>query len=64
MRLHQEIFLALTVLFSSCAAKHLPMPEPVAGVDIIELTNGQTAPFSGTEFSPYYLNEYLQWKTT
>lgn len=63
MRLQAAIYLVLIVWFSSCAAKHLPMPEPVVGVDIVQLTNGQTAPFNGTEFSPMYLNEYLQWKS-
>lgn len=53
--------LALTVLFSSCASKHLPMPDPVVGVDIAEVVEGQPAPFNGTVFSPTYLNEYLQW---
>lgn len=63
MRLLQVIYLGSIVLFSSCAAKAILMPEPVVGIDIIQLTNGEVAPFNGTEFSPAYLNEYLQWKS-
>lgn len=55
------IFLVSIVLFSSCAAKHLP-PAPIVGVDIAEVSEGQTVPFNGTLFSPAYLNDYLQWK--
>lgn len=62
MRLPQVILLALTVWCSSCAAKHLAMPMPVIGVDIVNDNVGQTVPFNGILFSPYYLNEYMQWK--
>lgn len=58
------IFLGSTVLFSSCAVKHLVMSEPVYGIDIVNLTTNQVAPFSGVEMSPFYLNSYLQWKCT
>lgn len=61
MQLPAVIFLGLTALFSSCAAKHLA-PAPVVGVDIVALHKGDSAPFEGTEFSPFYLNEYLQYK--
>lgn len=57
-------FLTSTVLLTSCAAKHLPMPEPVYGVDIIKLATNEAAPFNGVEMSPFYLNSYLQWKCT
>lgn len=48
-------------LLWGCAAKHLP-PSPVLGVDIVGLNKGDVAPFNGIEFSPYYLDQYLQWK--
>ena len=63
MRLLQVIFLGSIVLFSSCAAKHLS-PAPVIGVDIIQLKKGDAAPFNGIEFSPAYLDDYLQWKNS
>lgn len=62
MRLLQAIFLISMMWLASCAAKHLPMPEPVYGVDIVNLTVNQEAPFNGVEMSPFYLNSYLQWK--
>jgi hypothetical protein len=34
----------------------------VVGVDIMALHKGDIAQFNGTEFSPFYLNEYLQYK--
>lgn len=49
------------LLLGACAAKHLP-PAPVAGIDIAQVSTGQTVPFNGILMSPYYLNEYLQWK--
>ncbi len=52
----------LTLLSSGCGAKHVPMPEPVYGKDIINMEIGNPAPFKGIEFSPGYLNDYLQWK--
>lgn len=63
MRLRQVMCLGLIVLFSSCAAKHLPLPAPVIGVDIANMNKGDIAQFNGIEFSPFYLNEYLQWKS-
>lgn len=56
------MFLGSTLLFNSCAANHPPMPEPIYGRDIITLNALQPAPFKGTLFSDFYLNEYLQWK--
>ena len=57
------MLVALTALLTSCAVKHLA-PAPVVGIDIAQVSQGQIAPFNGTLFSPYYLNEYLQWKAT
>lgn len=54
--------LGLMLLYNGCASKHIPMPEPVIGVDIVQLNKGDIVQFNGTEFSPFYLNEYLQWK--
>lgn len=53
----------LTVWSCGCAAKKIkPMPEPIYGKDIVDLRQGQIAPFDGAEFSPFYLNSYLEWK--
>lgn len=71
MRLLPVIYLALIVLCSSCAAKHLPLPEPVYGVDIQKVTrsfggfislNNDANSYDGIFFSNEYLNDYLQWK--
>jgi hypothetical protein len=56
------MFLALTLSFSGCASKRIPLPAPVYGVDIVAVEKGSPAPFSGTLFSPFYLDNYLQWK--
>lgn len=57
------MYLGSIVLFSSCASKHISKaPAPVIGVDIVELHKDDIVQFNGTEFSPFYLNEYLQWK--
>ena len=61
MQWQAVMFLLLIVLCSSCVAKKLA-PAPVIGVDIAHLNKGDSAQFNGTEFSPFYLNEYLQWK--
>ncbi len=61
MLLQVVILAGLIVWFSSCAVKHLP-PAPVVGVDIVDLHKGDIVSFNGIEFSPYYLNQYLQWK--
>jgi hypothetical protein len=61
MRYSAVMYLALMLLFSGCASKHLP-PAPVIGVDIAQVEKGADAPFNGTLFSPFYLEEYLQWK--
>ena len=37
-------------------------PAPVIGVDIVQVKKGEVAPFSGTIFSPFYLDRYLEWK--
>lgn len=55
------VYIILACVLGGCAAKHITMPDPVIGVDIAEVTQGQPAPFNGTVFSPAYLNEYLQW---
>ena len=60
MRFIAVMLLASTVLFSSCA--HRPAPAPVIGVDIMQVKTGDKVIFDGTLFSPFYLNEYLQWK--
>ena len=63
MLLLRGILVVSTLLLGACAAKHVvSKPFPVVGVDIIEVYKGQEVPFNGTLFSPYYLNEYLQWK--
>ena len=51
-------------LLGACAANKVATlpPAPVVGVDIAHLNKGDVAQFNGTEFSPFYLNEYLQWK--
>lgn len=56
------ILVVLMPLLWGCASKHFP-PAPVDGIDIIYLNKGQVAPFNGVEMSPFYLNEYLQWKS-
>lgn len=48
----------------SCAAKHMPMPIPVVGIDVANVSSGQIVPFNGILMSPMYLNKYLQWKCT
>lgn len=62
MRLIAVMCLALIPLFSSCAHRHAPAP--VIGVDIMQVKAGDKCVFDGTLFSPFYLNEYLQWKDT
>lgn len=37
-------------------------PAPVIGADIAQVKKGEVAPFSGTIFSPFYLEKYLEWK--
>lgn len=61
---HLAILVLLIPLSWGCAAKHIPLPMPVAGIDIAIVKSGQTVPFNGTLFSPSYLNNYLQWKCT
>lgn len=55
---------ASMLLLANCASKHIATlpPAPVVGVDIVELHKGDVVQFNGTEFSPFYLNQYLQWK--
>lgn len=55
------ILCVATIITIGCATKKVPMPDPIVGVDIAEVTQGQPAPFNGTVFSPQYLNEYLSW---
>lgn len=54
------MFLGSMLLLTGCAVNN--PPAPVVGVDIAQVKKGDAAPFSGTIFSPFYLNEYLQWK--
>ena len=61
MRLLRGTFLVSMLWLGACSAKHLP-PQPITGMDIQFLHKGDIVPFNGVEFSPYYLNEYLQWK--
>jgi hypothetical protein len=35
---------------------------PVVNVDIVNVTAGDTVPFTGILFSPAYLENYLEWK--
>ena len=53
------------LLLGACAANKIATlpPAPIVGVDIAQINKGETAQFNGTEFSPAYLNEYLQWKS-
>lgn len=60
MRFIRVIFLACILSSTACGVRH--PPAPVVGVDIIQVKAGDKAPFDGTIFSPFYLNEYLQWK--
>ena len=62
MRYTAVMCLGSMLLFSSCA--HKPAPAPVIGVDIMSVKAGDKVLFDGTLFSPFYLNEYLQWKDT
>ncbi len=64
MQLLRVIFLGSIVLLTACAVKHIQAPAPIIGVDIIELHKGDIVQFNGIEFSPFYLNQYLQWKST
>lgn len=54
--------LASMALFNGCGSKHIPMPEPVYGRDILRVDKNMEVPFKGTLFSDYYLDHYLQWK--
>ena len=54
--------LVCTISLTACAVKHPPMP--VYGVDIKAVNAGEVAPFKGTLFSDFYLEQYLQWKDT
>ena len=58
------LMLLSVTLVSSCSCQHIATlpPAPVVGVDIAQVKKGDIVPFNGTEFSPFYLNEYLQWK--
>lgn len=58
----QGICLGSIVLCSSCAAKHLPFPEPLLGVDMTTVLAGQPVPFNGILVSPSYFENYMQWK--
>lgn len=60
MRYTLAISVAYIVLLTGCA--HKSPPSPVIGVDIISVSKGDSAPFTGTLFSPFYLDNYLQWK--
>ena len=60
MRYTAVILVGLTLLFSGCITSR--PPAPVLGEDIAQVKKGGVVPFSGTIFSPFYLNEYLQWK--
>lgn len=61
MKKRIALLLIVCGMIGACATKHLPVPDPIVGVDIAEVTAGQQVPFNGTIFSPRYLNEYLQW---
>lgn len=62
MRYILAILLVYTLLLTGCASKRAPVP--VIGVDIMSVKAGDKVIFDGTLFSPFYLNEYLQWKDT
>lgn len=62
MRLLLVIYLGLIVLCSSCVAKHAPFPEPIIGVDLENVSVGQTVSFNGILVSPLYFQNYMQWK--
>ena len=54
----------VVLALSSCAFGNKLPPAPVYGVDIQQVQKGEVAPFSGTIFSPFYLDQYLQWKAS
>lgn len=60
MRYIAAMLLGYTLLLTGCAVNN--PPSPVYGVDIVAVEKGAVAPFSGTIFSPFYLDRYLQWK--
>jgi hypothetical protein len=65
MRYTRAMLAACTLLLilcasSGCATTH--PPAPLVGVDIVSIEKGAVAPISGTIFSPFYLERYLQWK--
>jgi uncharacterized lipoprotein YmbA len=60
MRFTLGMLLGSMLLLTGCASKHMPVP--VYGVDIVQVQKGTEAPFTGTLFSPFYLDNYLQWK--
>ena len=62
MRYTAVILLAYILSSTACAVRH--PPAPVIGVDIMQVKAGDKVIFDGTLFSPFYLNEYLQWKDT
>lgn len=61
MRYLAVMLLILMPVSSGCASNR-PMPMPVVGVDIATVQKGEICPITGTVFSPFYLNEFLQWK--
>jgi hypothetical protein len=60
MRLLQVIFLGSMLSLIGCATKITA--NPVLGMDMVRVEKGQPAPISGTLFSDFYLERYLQWK--
>lgn len=64
MRFLVVMLLVSMPLLCGCGNKHLPKPMPVYGIDIQDVKKGEATPFDGIVFSPFYLNEYLQWKDT
>jgi hypothetical protein len=62
MLLKAAILAGFIALLTGCAVNNAPAP--VIGVDIARVEKGAVAPFSGTIFSPFYLERYLMWKET
>lgn len=63
MRLLQVVFLGfmLSLTLYGCASTK-PTANPVLGLDLVRVEKGEPAPISGTLFSDFYLERYLQWK--
>lgn len=68
-----QVVMSVVLMTSSigCAAKHIPLPSPVYGQDIVKIKINadsyskvtiDSKDFDGWFFSKFYTDSYLQWK--